>query len=72
MIEENLELSPLSSKPLELSPDLDYDEWKFDAETGRYTPSAEMKFMYAEKMGENEEAVINAIRTMRVSPSRYI
>ncbi|KAL7541792.1 hypothetical protein ACHAXR_011210 [Thalassiosira sp. AJA248-18] len=64
--EENLELSPHNRQPLELSADLDHhEEWKWDAERGQYVPSAEMKFMYAEDLGENENTLITAVRNLR-------
>jgi len=63
--QDNLELSPHSHKPLELNVDLDQDQWMWDAEGGRYIPSAEMKFMFTEDLGENETTLVEAVRNLR-------
>eukprot|EP00579_Thalassiosira_antarctica_P017444 CAMPEP_0201945142 /NCGR_PEP_ID=MMETSP0903-20130614/53745_1 /ASSEMBLY_ACC=CAM_ASM_000552 /TAXON_ID=420261 /ORGANISM="Thalassiosira antarctica, Strain CCMP982" /LENGTH=801 /DNA_ID=CAMNT_0048488201 /DNA_START=85 /DNA_END=2487 /DNA_ORIENTATION=+ len=63
--QDNLELSPHNEKPLELIIDLDPEEWKWDGERGRYIPSAEMKFMYAEDLGEHETTLIATVRNLK-------
>ena len=42
--QDNLELSPPSDKPLELSMDLNPEEWKWDGK--RYLPSEETKVSF--------------------------
>lgn len=41
--EDNLELSSNNTQPLELDEDFNHQEWKWDAERGRYNATAEMK-----------------------------
>jgi len=63
--QDNLELSSSNENPLELKLDVDPEEWKWDGEKGNYIASAEMKFMYAEDLGEDETTLIATVRNLR-------
>mmetsp|Transcript_29739 Transcript_29739/g.67156 ORF Transcript_29739/g.67156 Transcript_29739/m.67156 type:complete len:730 (+) Transcript_29739:142-2331(+) len=60
--EDNLEfISSYTGGPLELATDLNEAEWRWDPATASYTPSQELKFMFAEEDRDNLAFVVGKI-----------
>mmetsp|Transcript_3002 Transcript_3002/g.6956 ORF Transcript_3002/g.6956 Transcript_3002/m.6956 type:complete len:730 (+) Transcript_3002:203-2392(+) len=60
--EDNLEfISSYTGGPLELATDLNEAEWRWDPVTASYTPSQELKFMFAEEDRDNLAFVVGKI-----------
>jgi len=63
--QDNLEPYDLKHGRIELEMELDEDEWGWDKENGWFAPSEEIRFMHAEDVGENEEAIKETIQRLK-------
>mmetsp|Transcript_26462 Transcript_26462/g.56254 ORF Transcript_26462/g.56254 Transcript_26462/m.56254 type:complete len:825 (-) Transcript_26462:503-2977(-) len=50
---------------VEFETELDSAQWRWDPDSGKYLPSEEIKFMYAEELGDGEEIMVSCIEGLR-------
>jgi len=63
--QDNLEPYDLKHGRIELEMELDEEEWGWDKENGWFAPSEEIRFMHAEDVGDNEEAIVETIQKLK-------